>query len=165
MMSKIGHRFSTIISGVIFLILLSVWIDMPLSIRVIMSLLLAAVVLFGWAALRKHNRSLCEECLLPLQPEKDAEKYHRRLNTAHLCTDEPYYLIMYIASLAIVTSLVFSVPNFFTIILWEIGQLGLIYLLLSNSTHHRLQPWCPICRHGGSENLIEPDLHPVDAGV
>jgi hypothetical protein len=41
---------------------------------------------------------------------------------------------------------------------WAIIQLSMIYLIMSQSTHRKLQPWCPWCSAGGGGSEVdEPD--------
>jgi hypothetical protein len=46
---------------------------------------------------------------------------------------------------------------------WAIIQCSMIYLILSYTTHRRLQPWCPWCRGGdGGREHTPSDPLPDD---
>jgi hypothetical protein len=96
--------------------------------------------------LRKHDRSLCEHCMLsmPLNPSEQAVKFQRRFWMSHTGADKKFmipYLVVLIGS------------NFFPgtagLYAWAVIQSSMVFLILSYSTHRRLQPWCPWCSDGG----------------
>jgi hypothetical protein len=122
---------------------------------------LFAVVLLSWMLMRQHDRRLCEQCVLsmPLNPSEKAIRYKRRFWMAHTGA-EPRFLIPYLVVL--VSS------NFATSpagrVGWAIIQLTMIYLILSQSTHRKLQPWCPWCSGGGGGEDVDetPPVLPHD---
>jgi hypothetical protein len=116
------------------------------SASVIVSLALIMFVLASWIMLRKHDRGLCEHCMLsmPLNPSEQAVRYKRRFWMSHTGADKKFmipYLVVLIGS------------NFFPgtagLYAWAVIQSSMVFLILSYSTHRRLQPWCPWCSEGG----------------
>ena len=90
---------------------------------------------------------------MPLDAAEKATRYERRFWTAH-AGSEPRYLIPYLV--------VLIGSNFLTSpagrIAWAVIQLSMIYLIMAQSTHRRLQPWCPQCSGGGGGEEVEsPD--------
>ena len=126
--------------------------------------ILVALVLLSWAGLRQHDRGLCEDCMasMPLNPARAAQQYQARLAVAHLATNlrlvVGYLLVLLAGNVVLHLSLV---PEHLGRALWAGLQLTLIYLVLSYSTHRRLQPWCPLCRGGGDEHVETPDRSPT----
>ena len=96
---------------------------------------------------------------MPLNAAEQAVKYKRRFWLAHTGS-EPRFLIPYIA--------VLIGSNFATStagrIGWALIQLSMIYLILSNTTHRRFQPWCPWCSDGGGGQEVDetPPVIPHD---
>jgi hypothetical protein len=108
--------------------------------------------------MRAHDRTLCEHCVasMPLNPSEQAVRYKRRFWMSHTGAERRFivpYLVVLLGS------------NFFpgTIgrIAWAVIQASMIYLILSYSTHRRLQPWCPWCREGGGGDEIVESPDPV----
>jgi hypothetical protein len=122
---------------------------------------LFAFVIASWLMMRNHDRRLCEPCMaaMPLNPSQQAVKYKRRFWMAH-AGSEPRFLIPYVAVLV--------GSNFFTgtigRIAWAVIQMSMVYLILSQSSHRRLQPWCPWCRGGGGGEEVDvtPPVIPHD---
>jgi hypothetical protein len=122
---------------------------------------LFAVVLLSWLLMRQHDRRLCEHCVMamPLNPAEKATKYKRRFWMAHTGS-EPRFLIPYLV--------VLISSNFATTttgrIGWALIQLTMVYLIMSQSTHRRLQPWCPWCSDGGGGEEVDetPPVLPHD---
>jgi hypothetical protein len=122
---------------------------------------LFGVVLLAWLLMRQHDRRLCEQCLLsmPLNPSEKAIRYKRRFWMAHTGS-EPRFLIPYLV--------VLISSNFATTTLgrmaWAAVQLTMVYLIMSQSTHRRLQPWCPWCSDGGGGEEVDetPPVVPHD---
>jgi hypothetical protein len=118
---------------------------------------LFGVVLLSWLLMRQHDRRLCEQCLLsmPLNPSEKATRLKRRFWMAHTGS-EPRFLIPYIV--------VLISSNFATSpigrIGWAVIQLSMVYLIMSNSTHRKLQPWCPWCSDGGGGSEVD-EMPPV----
>lgn len=120
---------------------------------------LVTFVLGSWVLMRRHDHGLCERCVaaLPLNAAEVAARYRRRFWLAHHL-GRPRVLIPYL------TVLIGS--NFATTTAgrlgWAVIQTSMIYLIMSYSTHRRLQPWCPWCR-GGDDGLHSPsDPQPHD---
>jgi hypothetical protein len=125
-------------------------------------------VLASWGFMRQHDRRLCESCMstLPLNASEAAARYRRRLAVAHLGSNLPItaaYLVVLIGSSPVLldTNLL---PHPLARYVWAAIQSTMIYLVLSYTTHRRLQPWCPQCRggDGGREDVDTPD--PVPTG-
>ena len=130
-------------------------------------LALFVVVLMSWYFMRRHDRRLCESCMsaLPLDASATAARYRRRFAIAHLASNirlTVVYLMVLLASspLLLNTHLLPSGPSR---LLWAAIQSTMIYLMLSYSTHRKLQPWCPECRggDGGREDVTAPDPIPT----
>lgn len=125
---------------------------------------LIALVLLSWAALRQHDRRLCEDCMasMPLNPTEAALHYRARLAVVHLATNLrlviAYLVVLLAGNLVLHLSLV---PVHLGRALYAGLQLTLIYLVLSYSTHRRLQPWCRRCRGGGDDHVETPEPSPT----
>lgn len=126
-------------------------------------LALMTFVLASWLLMRRHDRRLCELCAasMPLNPSALAVRYQRRFWTAHTGSQRQYllpYLVVLIGSN--------FAPGLVGRIFWAAMQSTMIYLILSYSTHRRLQPWCPWCSDGGGgderEDPVTPDPVPGD---
>lgn len=123
----------------------------------LVSLALVIFVLVSWVMLRRHDRALCEPCLLamPLNPSQQAEKQRWRFWMAHTGSD-PKFVIPYIV--------VLLGSNFFPgtpgRIAWAVIQLSMIFLIVSYTTHRRLQPWCAWCSEGGGGSRREDPSTP-----
>ena len=163
---RLGHRAPQVLVAVIALAV--VWALRPppydAAAAVVVPATLVALVLVSWAAMREHDRGLCEECMasMPLNPAEAAQRYRARLAVAHLAADlrlvVGYLLVLLAGNVVLHLSLV---PEHLGRGLWAGLQLTLIYLVLSYSTHRRLQPWCPRCRGGGDEHVETPDPSPT----
>jgi hypothetical protein len=108
---------------------------------------LFGVVLLAWVLLRQHDRRLCEQCVLamPLNPSERAVRLKRRFWMAHTGS-EPRFLIPYVVVLLASN---FATTTTIGRIGWAVMQLSMVYLIMSQSTHRKLQPWCPWCSEGG----------------
>ena len=131
-------------------------------------LALFVLVLASWGFMRKHDRRLCESCMasLPLNASQTAARYRRRFAIAHLGSDlriTVLYLVILIGSSPVLldTNLL---PHPLAQYTWAAIQLTMVYLVLSYSTHRKLQPWCPQCSggDGGHHDVEAPD--PVPSG-
>ena len=124
-------------------------------------LLLFTVVIASWLAMRQHDRRLCERCVssMPLNPSERATRYHRRFWTAHTGS-EPRFLVPYLAVL-VGSNFATSTPGR---IAWAVIQMSMIYLILAQTTHRKLQPWCPWCSGGGGGEEVDetPPVLPND---
>ena len=138
----------------------------PLSLEA--PLLLFVVVLGSWGLMRKHDRRLCESCMstLPLNASQTAARYGRRFAIAHLASNMRFtvaYLVVLIGSSPVLldTNLV---PHPLAQYLWAAIQLTMVYLVLSYTTHRKLQPWCPQCSGGGGGRDKVEAPEPVPTG-
>jgi hypothetical protein len=120
-------------------------------------LALVVFVLASWIFMRRHDRQLCERCLLamPLNPAQEAARRKRLFWMAHTGS-EPRFLVPY---LAVVIGSSFAYGTIGKIP-WALIQSTMIYLVLAQATHRRLQPWCPWCSEGGGGSEV-PDDAPV----
>lgn len=130
----------------------------PLAVTVPLALVL--FVLASWLFMRRHDRQLCEHCAasMPLNASEQAGRFQRRFWLAHAAS-APHLLIPYLV-LLIGSNFI---PGTIGRIIWALVQFSMIYLIMSHSTHRRLQPWCPVCRNGGGgakdhEDAPEPVL-------
>jgi hypothetical protein len=126
------------------------------------------LVLASWGFMRKHDRRLCESCMssLPLNAPEVAARYRRRFAIAHLGSDLRFtvaYLIVLIGSSPVLLA-THLVPHTVAQYLWAAIQSTMIYLVLSYTTHRKLQPWCPQCSggDGGRDDVDAPE--PVPTG-
>ncbi len=92
---------------------------------------------------------------MPLNAAEQAVKLRRRFWMAHTGSEKRFlipYLIVLIGS------------NFATgpigLTFWAVMQSSMIFLILSNTTHRRLQPWCPWCSQGGGGQEETDDVTP-----
>ena len=103
---------------------------------------------------------------LPLNASETAVRYRRRLAIAHLGSNLRFtvvYLIVLIASSPVLLAPPL-LPHALAQYVWAAIQSTMIYLVLSYTTHRRLQPWCPQCSggDGGREDADAPE--PVPTG-
>ncbi len=130
--------------------------------------LLVGIVIATWIQMRKHDRSLCERCIgsMPLNPSESAQRYRRRLALVHLGS-EPRAIAIYLLFLLVANVLLSLAPGALlgpATVLWAVAQSTLIYLVLSHTTHRRLQPWCRQCDGGGDDDQADaPGPLPVDS--
>jgi hypothetical protein len=120
-------------------------------------LALVVFVLASWILMRRHDRRLCERCMaaMPLDAAAEAARMRRRFWAAHTGS-EPRYLVPYLA-VVIGSSFAFETIGR---IPWALIQSTMIYLVLAQATHRRLQPWCPWCSGGGGGTEL-PEQTPV----
>lgn len=126
---------------------------------------LVAVVLLSWVSMRRHDRSLCEFCVtaMPINPTEAADRYRRRLALAHLGADRRIvaaYLVLLVGSYVLLLggSPVLRLCGPYA---WSAVQATMIYLVVSHTTHRRLQPWCPQCQGGGGgDHAVDQDPKP-----
>ena len=162
-MNRWGHWASQLlIATIVLAILLRV---RPISPGSLMALLapvaLMALVIASWVMMRKHDRRLCEHCMsaMPLDASRSAVRYKHRLATAHLGSSKPLVVGYFIALIGSA-----FIPGTVGMIIWTTMQLSMIYLLLSYTTHRRLQPWCRGCRGRGGEDESVDSPEPVPHG-
>lgn len=132
--------------------------------------LLVGVVIATWVKMRRHDRGLCEHCVksMPLNPSESAQRYRRRLTTAHLGARKGivvgYLLVLLSADLLLVLAPQPLLQAAF--VLWAAIQSSLIYVVLSHVTHRRLQPWCTECGGGGGRDDVDSrNPVPSDSGA
>ena len=131
----------------------------PQSVYVPVALL--ALVIASWLMMRKHDRHLCEHCMaaMPLNAMEQATRYQRRFAVAHAASSRPLlviYMVILIGSNALVV--VGGTPGR---IVWAAIQSSMVYLLVSYTSHRRLQPWCPWCSDGGGGEEQEDAPEPL----
>jgi hypothetical protein len=159
--ATLGHYAINMLAAAIVAVVAVQFVALdPLTILTI-SVTLIAFVLLCWLLMREHDRRLCEQCVLeiPLNPSEQAKRFQRRFWMAHTGS-EPRFLVPYL------TVLIGS--NFATTTIgrfgWALIQLSMVYLLVSQSTHRKLQPWCPWCQQGGGGSEVDetPPVRPND---
>lgn len=154
---RLGHHASGLLIAAIVAVVGVGLHPLPGLLAFTAPIALFAVVLLSWVLMRQHDRRLCEQCAssMPLNPAERAQRYGRRFWMAHTGS-EPRFLVPYV--IVLVSS------NFATSpagrIGWALIQLSMIYLILAQQTHRRLQPWCPWCSGGGGGEEVE-DTPPV----
>lgn len=121
-----------------------------------LGLSLALLVIATWMLMRQHERRLCEQCVaeIPLDVERAAEKARWRFRLAHAGA-RPSFVVPYLGFLLATN----FIPTAEGRLIWAAAQLTMIYLVLASTTHHKLQPWCPMCREDGGgdhEDLNSP---------
>lgn len=123
----------------------------PLLVTVPLALLV--FVIGSWLMMRRHDRQLCELCVasLPLNASERATRYQRRFWLAHHGA-QPRIFVPYLAVLIGSN----FVPGTYGRVFWALVQLSMVYLIMANSTHRRLQPWCPRCSGGGGADAPDP---------
>ena len=159
--ATLGHRANSMLATSIVLVVALQCLPVDPLMSLVVSVTLIAFVVLCWLLMSEHDRRLCELCAaeMPLNPAEEAKRLHRRFWMAHTGS-EPRFLVPYL--LVLVSS------NFATTTIgrvgWAVIQLSMVYLLVSQSTHRKLQPWCPWCRgDGGGEEVDEtPPVLPHD---
>ncbi|HEV7205295.1 MAG TPA: hypothetical protein VGN18_11855 [Jatrophihabitans sp.] len=161
MADRLGHYSTGMLMGAIGGAIAIGLFPPPGLLAITLPVLLFAFVIVSWLLMRHHDRRLCEHCVLsmPLNPSEQANRFQRRFWLAHTGS-EPRFLIPYLAALI--------GSNFLTTTLgrvaWAVIQSSMIYLVLANTTHRRLQPWCPWCSGGGGGEEVDetPPVLPND---
>jgi hypothetical protein len=125
---------------------------------------LVAIVLVSWVSMRQHDGRLCEFCVaaMPINPAEAAIRYRRRLELAHLGSDRRV-VVTYLLVLVGSSALLLGGPPLLRVTgpyAWSAIQATMVYLVLSHTTHRRLQPWCPQCRGGGPDHAADLDPEP-----
>ena len=146
MSDVLGHHANEILIVAILAVVILGLVPLPGLFALTIPVALFGVVLLSWVLMRQHDRRLCEHCLLsmPLNPSERAVRFKRRFWMAHTGS-EPRFLIPYLVVLV--------ASNFATSPIGRVGwaamQLSMVYLIMSQTTHRKLQPWCPWCSEGG----------------
>jgi hypothetical protein len=154
---SIGHHASTVLIAAIVGVVATGLRPLPGLFMITVPLALVVIVIATWVLMRQHDRRLCELCMLsmPLNAAEQATRYSRRFWMAHTGA-EPRFVIPYVVVL-FSSNFATSTPGR---IGWALIQLSMIYLVLSYSTHRKLQPWCPWCsEHGGGDHV--EDIDPI----
>lgn len=157
----LGHYATELLMGSIVAVVAVGLYPLPGAFALSVPIALFGVVLLSWLLMRQHDRRLCERCVMsmPLNPSAQAMRYKRRFWMAHTGS-EPRFLIPYL--------IVLISSNFATSptgrIGWALIQLTMVYLILCQTTHRRLQPWCPWCSDGGGGEDVDetPPVIPHD---
>jgi hypothetical protein len=160
-MERIGHYASEmLIASILGAILIGLY-PPPGVFALSVPIALFSFVIFSFLMMRQHARRLCETCMssMPLNAAEQANRYRLRLRLAH-AGGEPRFFIPYLIVLigsSFEMNLIGRYP-------WAAIQLTMIYLIMAQSTHRRLQPWCPECQGGGGgEDVLDtPPVLPHD---
>lgn len=157
-----GHFGPVLLSASIVAVILMGLRPLEGPLALSMPVLLLAFVLASWLLMRQHDRRLCEQCAasMPLNPAELASRYGRRFWLAH-AGSQPRVVVPYLAVL--IGSNFATAPG--ARLAWALVQATMIYLIVSYSSHRKLQPWCPWCRGdggGGSGEDIAPPPSPED---
>ena len=156
---RLGHWWPQMLStAVVALIVLRFNVGAPTVVYAPAVVSLVGFVLITWLLMRSHDRRLCETCVssIPLNVQEVSARYRRRFLVAHAGANRKVvatYLVLLLGSNALVVFPWGKWP-------WAVVQASMIYLILSHSTHRRLQPWCPWCAGGDGgddHDLVEPD--------
>ena len=153
----LGHHAAQLLIGAIVAVVMLPFLPLPGVFVFTLPLALFGFVILCWVLMRQHDRRLCELCMLsmPLNPSEQSVRYKRRFWVAH-SGGEPRvvvpYLIVLIGSNFVIDTI--------TRIGWALIQSTMIYLIMSYSTHRRLQPWCPWCRGDGGGGREDEDATP-----
>jgi hypothetical protein len=159
-----GHRASTLLIGAILAAVVLRLHPLPAGtlLSIMVPLGVMALVITSWLLMRQHDRRLCESCMgtMPLNAAEVAARRTRRFRVTHLGSNK----VLVIAYLVVLIGSAF-IPGRIGLGIWTAAQLSMVYLVLSYSTHRKLQPWCPWCheRGGGEDEDVDaPD--PVPQG-
>ena len=158
---RMGHYASQMLIGAILATIVLGMYPRTGVLGLTVALTLISFVILSWLLMRQHDRRLCEACMsaMPLNPAERANRYKLRFKLAHR-GGEPRFFIPYL--------IVLIGSNFEMHLIgryaWAAIQLTMIYLILAQSTHRRLQPWCPECQGGGggADELETPPVLPHD---
>lgn len=154
-----GHAAPQLLSGaIVAVIALGIRTTPPTLLTTMAGVGLLTFVLLTWLQLRQHDRRLCETCVmsLPLNAAEHAARLRRRFWVAHAGSN-PWLLVPYLAVLIGSNFLLSPAGR----MVWALVQASMIYLLLSYTSHRRLQPWCPWCSGGGGgadDEVGDPEL-------
>lgn len=157
----LGHYSSELLIVSIFAAITVGVYPLPGVLSFSVPVIIFAFVIASWLLMRQHDRRLCEQCVLsmPLNPAALAARYGMRFKVTHAFTEPrvfvPYLVVLIGSSFEMNT--IGRIP-------WALIQFSMIYLILSQSTHRKLQPWCPQCQGGGGgdEVLETPPVLPHD---
>ncbi len=157
----IGHHAGDMLIGSIVAVVALQLVPLPPLMALALAPTVFAFVLLSWLLMRDHDRRLCEKCVLdmPLNPAEQALRLKRRFWMAHTGS-EPRFFVPYIVVLISSNFAMSTIGR----IGWAAIQLSMIYLILAQATHRRLQPWCPWCSDGGGGEEVDdtPPILPND---
>ena len=159
LISAWGHHAPELLCASIVLAIGVGLLPPPGVLMLLAPIALMSFVLFTWLAMRHHDRRLCEPCMatMPLNAAEKAVKLRRRFWMAHTGSERrfliPYMIVLLGSNFAITLGIVGKA-------FWVGMQLSMIFLILSNTTHRRLQPWCPWCSDGGGGEDAKDDVTP-----
>ena len=154
-----GHHAPELLCGSIVLAIGVGLLPPPGLLRLTLPLALMVFVVCTWLAMRQHDRRLCEACMatMPLNAAEQALKMRRRFWMAHTGAEKrfliPYLVVLLGSNFAVSLGVVGKT-------FWAAMQLSMIFLILSNTTHRRLQPWCPWCSDSGGGQGEKDDVTP-----
>jgi hypothetical protein len=164
--SRWGHAAPNVLIGAIVACIVLVLHPLPQGsvASLIAPTVLVAGVLISWLSMRQHDSRLCEHCVaaMPFNPAEAASRYRGRLAVVHLGTDRKAvaaYLVLLVGS----SLFLMGGPPLLRVAgpyAWSAVQATMIYLVLCHTTHRRLQPWCPQCRGGGGDEVVDRDPEP-----
>jgi hypothetical protein len=164
MVIKWGHQGSRLlIAAIVCAIALRLHPLPPgTTLSLLVPIAVMVTVITSWLLMRQHDRRLCETCMstMPLNAAEVAARKRRRFQITHLGSNKKLviaYLIVLIGSA--------FVPGRIGLVVWTAAQASMIYLVLSYSSHRKLQPWCPWCNERGpgeDEEIDAPD--PIPSG-
>lgn len=159
--NALGHHATEMLIGSIFAVVAVTVVPPPGLFALTVPLALFAFTILCFVLMRQHDRRLCEACMvsMPLNAAEKASEYRWRFWLAHSAFDPRIigpYLIVLIGSNFVIDTI--------TVYAWALIQLTMVYLVLSYSTHRKLQPWCPWCSEGGGGTRHEelPPVRPRD---
>jgi hypothetical protein len=158
LVSAWGHAGPQLLCGSILLAIGIALLPPPGVLMFSVPVTLMAFVVATWFAMRHHDRRLCEACMatMPLNAAERAIKLRRRFWMAHTGSERRFlipYLVVLIGSN-------FAMGDPVGKTFWVLMQSSMIFLILSNTTHRRLQPWCPWCSDGGGGQDKSDDVAP-----
>jgi hypothetical protein len=138
------------------------------SAALVVPVALFTLVIASWVLMRQHDRRLCEHCVasMPLDAGATAVRYRRRFALTHFSTKRLWvaaYVVILVGSNVVLlnTALLPAPVNRWV---WAAVQLTMVYVVLSYSTHRKLQPWCPQCRDGGGTRRTSDAPEPAPTG-
>jgi hypothetical protein len=163
-----GHWGAQLLVGAILATIALVLKPLPTGspLAVILPIALFLLVVVSWLLMRKHDRRLCERCMssMPLNASEVASRYRRRFAVAHLGSNMRVAIAYLVVLLGSNVFLFRSdlLPRTLGAYVWAAVQSTMIFLVLSYSTHRKLQPWCPQCSggDGDDESVDAPDPMP-----
>jgi uncharacterized membrane protein len=159
------HIFGAIIASAVLMSIVPP--PVPLELRPLMSIAIVALMVATMVENRRHDRGMCEVCVseMPLNPAQAAESKLRRLTFVHLVSERQFGMIYlsFILGAMIVPFLVPSSLRIGAFVISTSAAASVAYLMLSQATHRRLQPWCPLCGDQGGSGVDQETPAPIDS--